>query len=55
MLYKIFFTYTEPETGKRYELTGIKDGRTPGEAKYYFSKQYQHSQIEIKEAEPIEL
>ena len=53
MLYKIFFTYSDHETGQKYQLTGVKNGSDPGEAIYYFRKQYPHCEIEITRTEQI--
>ena len=53
MLYQIIFRYTDPENGKQYNFSGIKEGSTPGEAKYYFLRKYPHSNIEILKTTPL--
>ena len=53
MIYKIEFTYTSPENGQTYELKGIQAGENPGEAEYYFRKQYPRHKINITSIEAI--
>lgn len=53
MLYKIVFTWINPDTKQNYILSGIKEGTTPAEAIYYFKKRYPHHEIEVIETTPI--
>ena len=53
MIFKIEFTYTDPANGQTYQLKGIKEGRTPDEAAYYFMKLYPRHKINIKEITTI--
>lgn len=53
MIYKIEFTYKDPASGQTYELKGIKDGRNPGEAEYYFRRQYPRHKINITSVKAI--
>lgn len=55
MLYQIIFKYIAPESGQEYTFKGIKEGCTPGEATYYFLKQYQHHEIEIQEVKELNI
>jgi len=47
MIYKIEFTYKDPASGQTYKLKGIKAGDNPGEAEYYFRRQYPRHKINI--------
>jgi hypothetical protein len=53
MLYLINFTYKDPASGQTYKLKGIKEGRNPGEAEYYFMKQYPRHKINITDIQAI--
>ena len=53
MLYLINFTYKDPASGQTYQLKGIKEGRNPGEAEYYFMKQYPRHKINITDIKAI--
>lgn len=53
MIYKIEFTYKDPANGQTYKLKGIQDGRNPGEAEYYFGRQYPRHKINITNIETI--
>ena len=53
MIYKIEFTYKDPASGQTYELKGIKAGDNPGEAEYYFMKQYPRHEINITNIQAI--